>query len=257
MKLVLISIAALAVLVPDTLAQRGFGRGDMTEVWKHLASRYDKDRDGKITKEEYNRGPEKFETWDSDGDGVITRRDLENRGPRQGANRNRPNRADNRANRGNPASDLVLGRHVVRPADLDKDDKVTETEWAAFVKKLDCNEDGLVSGEELNLSYRRFRMVKTAIDANRDGDVQVQEVAAIFVRLDRDKNKELSAQEIGGGGNRRAAGNQAGVPQPGQMAPDFDLPLAEQPRGASQPVTIKLSSFAGKKPVALIFGSYT
>ena len=153
-----------------------------------------------------------------------------------------------------------MGRHVVRPADLNKDDKVTDKEWEAFVKKLDCNEDGLVSGEELNLSYRRFRMVKRAVDANRDGDVQVQEVAAIFSRLDRDKNKELSPQEMRAGGNRPGGGmrgNEANVPQPGQIAPDFELPLAEQPKGAKQAVTIKLSSFAGKKPVALIFGSYT
>ena len=38
----------------------------------------------------------------------------------------------------------------------------------------------------------------------------------------------------------------------GKKAPDFDLPTIKDPKK-----TIKLSSFAGKKPVALIFGSYT
>ncbi len=38
----------------------------------------------------------------------------------------------------------------------------------------------------------------------------------------------------------------------GEQAPDFELPMVKSPKK-----TIKLSSFAGKKPVALIFGSYT
>lgn len=39
--------------------------------------------------------------------------------------------------------------------------------------------------------------------------------------------------------------------QPGALAPDFTLDL----RGGGAPVT--LSSFRGKSPVALVFGSYT
>jgi hypothetical protein len=68
---------------------------------------------------------------------------------------------------------------------------------------------------------------------------------------------------------------EADLPRPGDKAPDFELPLlarADNSEGkdtgpskppataerkpASEP-TVKLSSFAGKKPVALIFGSYT
>ena len=65
----------------------------------------------------------------------------------------------------------------------------------------------------------------------------------------------------GGRGNARGGRSrgqlEAGVPRPGEDAPDFDLPLADQPKDAKSEVTIKLSSFMGKKPVALIFGSYT
>jgi hypothetical protein len=39
--------------------------------------------------------------------------------------------------------------------------------------------------------------------------------------------------------------------KPGDMAPDFELKTLDGKR------TVKLSSFRGKKPVALIFGSYT
>jgi len=271
MKLALIGLTALSILTVDAMTQRGgFGAGDMTEVWEHLAAQYDKDKDGKITQEEYPRGEAKFANWDSNGDGTITKTDLENRrgrgrnrgGRRQGGNRGGNQGRDPRA----AGANLVLGRRVAKHADQDKDSKVTGKEWAAFLAAVDCNEDGLASAEELKLSNRRFRMVKTAVDANKDGDVQVQELGAVFAKLDRNKNKELSAQEIGinrpanRGANRDRGGrggNQAAVPQPGQVAPDFDLPLAEQPKDAQQKVTIKLSSFAGKKPVALIFGSYT
>ncbi len=42
-----------------------------------------------------------------------------------------------------------------------------------------------------------------------------------------------------------------GALKPGDAAPDFSLKI----RGGEQ--TIRLSSFRGKKPVALVFGSYT
>ena len=41
------------------------------------------------------------------------------------------------------------------------------------------------------------------------------------------------------------------APKPGDLAPDFELPELD---GTS---TIRLSEFRGKKPVALIFGSFT
>lgn len=43
----------------------------------------------------------------------------------------------------------------------------------------------------------------------------------------------------------------AGVLQPGQAAPDFALAALDGSR------TVQLSSFRGKEPVVLVFGSYT
>ena len=45
---------------------------------------------------------------------------------------------------------------------------------------------------------------------------------------------------------------EARAPAVGERAPDFELPLLGEP---SQ--TVRLSDFRGKRPVALIFGSYT
>ncbi|HVP46659.1 MAG TPA: hypothetical protein VMT32_08750 [Bryobacteraceae bacterium] len=43
----------------------------------------------------------------------------------------------------------------------------------------------------------------------------------------------------------------AGHLKPGDMAPDFRLPLLHSQE------TVELASFRGQKPVALVFGSYT
>ena len=47
--------------------------------------------------------------------------------------------------------------------------------------------------------------------------------------------------------------------QPGQPAPDFTLPYlpGSLPEGADHDTTMTLSDHFGKRPVALIFGSYT
>ncbi len=43
----------------------------------------------------------------------------------------------------------------------------------------------------------------------------------------------------------------------GEQAPDFELPLLDPATHAPSGATIRLSSFAGERPVALVFGSYT
>jgi hypothetical protein len=43
----------------------------------------------------------------------------------------------------------------------------------------------------------------------------------------------------------------AGGLRPGDMAPDFRLPMLDQQQ------TVQLSSFRGSQPVVLVFGSYT
>ena len=44
---------------------------------------------------------------------------------------------------------------------------------------------------------------------------------------------------------------------PGDEAVDFDLPLLDPETGAPGDSRVRLSSFAGQRPVALVFGSYT
>ena len=43
----------------------------------------------------------------------------------------------------------------------------------------------------------------------------------------------------------------------GEPAPDFELPLLDDETHAPLGETVRLSRFAGERPVALVFGSYT
>ena len=48
-----------------------------------------------------------------------------------------------------------------------------------------------------------------------------------------------------------------GPPQVGDEAPDFALPFATKDGEVAEGKKVRLSSYKGEKPVALIFGSYT
>ena len=74
------------------------------------------------------------------------------------------------------------------------------------------------------------------------GSAEMNRLAALWMLM-----LSLAAAQ----GPARSMAERRGRLQPGDAAPSFDLPI----RGAQQ--RVKLSSFQGQKPVALIFGSYT
>jgi hypothetical protein len=97
-------------------------------------------------------------------------------------------------------------------------------------------------------------------DKNGDGKVQKDEyprTAEGFTNLDRNADGAVDEKDLSVTGRRaqpqpmlrRAA---QAPPKAGQDAPDFDLPML-----GMKGTTVKLSSFRGDRPVALIFGSYT
>lgn len=129
-------------------------------------------------------------------------------------------------------------------------------------------------------------------DANGDGKIDQKEYtrgADQFKRLDKDGNGFIDASdakpsrgrgaERGGGGGRRGGGGGAGrggrggsqaAPTEGSLAPDFELEtlypskkegeaMDKQKEADATPEykSVSLASFKEKKPVALIFGSYT
>lgn len=107
-------------------------------------------------------------------------------------------------------------------------------------------------------------------DKNGDGKVTLREYSRgkeRFERLDKDTDGKLTAADFVAGENRRdnrrrnrgrtrrdrilGRALEARAPKLGDVAPGFSL---KQLDGKKR---VRLSSFKGKKPVALIFGSYT
>ena len=93
-------------------------------------------------------------------------------------------------------------------------------------------------------------------DADCDGAISREEYDrgdVAFARLDRDEDGRITEAdwELESKGGPGSLGPRPKAPQEGTVAPDFTL--APPDGGAA----VTLSDFAGEKPVALIFGSYT
>lgn len=96
-------------------------------------------------------------------------------------------------------------------------------------------------------------------DKNGNGRIERDEyprTSETFANLDRDQNGYLDAADFALPPKRPRdllpdrKGDK--LPKVGDDAPDFDLPML-----GMKGKTVKLSSFRGDRPVALIFGSYT
>lgn len=111
---------------------------------------------------------------------------------------------------------------------------------------------------------RAWEYLRERYDRNGDGRISAEEYPRgkeAFARLDRNGDARLDASDFEGtdrrgrrgaeGKRRPAARDRESGAAEGTAAPDFTL----EPLRGGNPVT--LSSFSGKKPVALVFGSYT
>ena len=108
-----------------------------------------------------------------------------------------------------------------------------------------------------------FQKLLQQYDKNKDGKIQRTEYPrtdAAFTNLDRDGDGAITAKDFevqtprgrDNPGVRAMMVPAAKLPKVGDAAPDFELPML-----GMKDTKVKLSSFTGKKPVALIFGSYT
>lgn len=193
--------------------------GNARGAWTLLAARHDANHDGKISADEYDRGTAKFAALDRDGDGVLTAADFEAAGAR-GADR---------AGRGTRPQPTPAQRALTRlgaDADTDRDGILSRGEWKTLAEDPDAARRGAPRGAP-----------------------SAEDLLAAFDAADADHDGKLDLEDL-----RRAtpAAGPMRVPKVGDVAPDFDLPTL-----ADAEQTIKLSGFAGSKPVALIFGSYT
>jgi len=247
-------------------------------VWTFLASKYDADADGRVGVDEYTRDAGAFARLDRDGDGTITASDFDVGG---GPGGGMPSMAAMRSRMGT----MIVSRYFQADGDeseLDPDELVE-----AF-HGYDADGDGSIDADEFDaraetigampmMGMDRFEILASSVD-DEDGLITSRELLTYFHASDSNGDGVWTmgggAPAPGSGGHPVARGSaedaareddeaprtrepataDAGPPEiatEGDVAPDFRL----EPMHGGEPVT--LSSHAGEKPVALIFGSYT
>ena len=101
----------------------------------------------------------------------------------------------------------------------------------------DSDEDGFLSQAELSAFHKDS-------DDNHDGTWNLAALAS----------SERGGPRNASSGGERQAPRDSLLAQQGELAPDFTLASYDGGEGGDE---VTLSDFAGKRPVALIFGSYT
>ena len=150
--------------------------------------------------------------------------------------------------------------------------------WELLTQEHDANGDGKITRKEYSRGDERWNR----LDKNGDGVLLRDEVMGRS--NERGGGRRGGRGSLGGRRDGRGGLGRGTPPKVGKVAPDFDLEIlppptpkshgngkAREPEAkpkepkegkktkakAAKPKTIKLSSFKNKRPVALIFGSYT
>ena len=227
-------------------------------MWEHIRKTHDKDGDGKVTLAEYGRGERGFKNLDRNGDRSITEADFQ-RGGRGSGRRGRRQpggrRRGDSATRSSAEERTRLARSLsdMFGSFLNQDGKpgIDKAEWQRVIAVTKPDGDGRISAANManilgkagegRMARMANRMLLRTFDLDGDGKLHVDDMMALFAKLDAD-----------GDGNIEEGKEIDLPPGRGEPAPDFTLPFATDSKK-----TVTLSSFKGKKPVALIFGSYT
>ena len=222
-----------------------YARDARQSAWEYLRGKYDADGDGRIAKGEYDRGEDAFARLDKNADGAITEDDL---GP-------------------GPVHGLMVRMILLQWFQDDANPMVIErAELERGFDAVDANDDGALTSAELKARMDShaahvpmlpkpppgmdpFLSVQMLVDAESKARVRRDAMLAWFD--ERAKDGAWSPM-----GNRRRGPPPGGRRPPqgaavGEPAPDFTL---TSPDGDT---TVTLSDFRDKRPVALVFGSYT
>jgi hypothetical protein len=103
--------------------------------------------------------------------------------------------------------------------------------------------------EQLQPGVSIAKLIMRMIDLNEDKWISIEEYNKFFANLDQNKDGFVNEKEITDFMKKKQE-DESGPPV-GEEAPDFELRTLEGDR------VVKLSDFRGKKPVVLVFGSYT
>ncbi len=252
--------AAVAACLFSTLAAPAQAQEPPESVWKYLLAKYDRDRDGRIVPVEHGRGDVAFLRLDEDGDGAITAADFEAREAH--ATRPEPGAREEalaalapaflvRGFAADPAAGLAVDELYRRftAFDDDRDRRLTRLELDAAMEQRGVSPFRMMGTD-------RFGVLAWGAGVEGVEALELPGLVALFARNDEDGDGRLAGAEVPDLGkvgrrprpredelNARAAA--------GRIAPDFTLATPDGTR------TVTLSSFAGDRPVALIFGSFT
>jgi EF hand len=202
--------------------------------FERLAALHDRNGDGLVSRDEYGRTDEAFRNLDRDRNGIIDRRDFE-----------KPV-----AMPADLAAPFLLVRRFAGP----EADSVAIGDLDDLFAENDADKDGALdraelAGPESRPGPDRIGPLLAAADADKDGRLTLAELKTWALARDKDDDGRISVRE------RMTPGHEPKTgwfePAAREPAPDFTLPL-EEGRG-----TVTLSSFRDRKPVALIFGSFT
>lgn len=178
-----------------------------------------------------------------------------------------------------PVKDEDAPAETPPPAEEPKEPSARST-WEYLSEKYDADSDGKITPEEYGRDETHFKR----LDIDGDGFIGKAEI--------EERDRSSRGGRGGRGGGRGAGGGRGGrrgsqgerpergvAPLEGSEAPDFELLVLAERRGKAKketreeeakteveadgeekvkaPKKLKLSSFQAKRPVALIFGSYT
>ena len=127
---------------------------------------------------------------------------------------------------------------------------------ASAIIMLMCLYLSAIYGQEIKVAGTQPSTVNISrlirlIDLDNDHKISKEEYTSFFVKADQDKDGFVTEKEIMELMKRLGQNQEAGNIELGQKAPDFTLKSLDGKK------TIKLSDYKGKKPVVLVFGSYT
>ena len=271
MKTRILTLVALAGLGGTALAQDGGAR--RPAGGGGLLAALDSDGDGKLSSNELDRAVAVLRSLDEDKDGTVS-------GPEMGI----------RPGGGGPGR-----RGPTAPPfdqwDANGDGKVSREEAPERAherwNRMDRNGDGFIDQkeqEEVQAMFRRMRerggpqtgggrgargegiwkVLAEKYDRDKNGEITLEEYGRSeerFGQLDKNDDGKLTLADLTSGRRNAGAGNTVrgpeGPPKVGDEAPDFELPFATKDGKVAEGRNVRLSSFKGEKPVALIFGSYT
>jgi Ca2+-binding EF-hand superfamily protein len=191
MKSSLVMVFTIAILLGVTAAASaqdmppqgpppgGMGGGGMRQQMPQFAD-LDKNKDKKISRDEWQGPAQFFDRLDANKDGFIDETEWNAMRQRYGGGGGGPR----------------LGESMAKFLDANKDGKVSRDEFAKMLTLfdlLDTNHDGELTQEEMNGFFRAFSTAQTEAQNQATGGVDVNN---LFANSDKNKDGKLTPDEI-------------------------------------------------------------